>query len=521
MAVKFFEHPDYQARRDKWETYRDLFEGDHATLASVKYLWPHELEGSIQEAGRSPDGTPWTVGQKLRQLRVQRSRYLNLFEPIISNWVSLAFSRPIQIPSEVVNMLGEDELNDIDGKGNSLENFIKTVLAPAYFRDGRPILFADSPGGDFQNLAEQQAAGFRPYLELLDVLDVKDWQVNKQGAIEFLRHEYKAIAPRLSPTEEPVEKEYCRVLSAIDGGYTQSVYRKDGGNWELDTEVPVPGWAELPVSAVLHNEPWVKDCAELQLSLFNLMSAWFNGKNTQAFQRVLISASGANEQTKIAISEYTWSIIPENATVTVIEPGDDSGLVNAMAWCITQMYRVAFNRTRGLSDASQEAPGADTIREMNAELISLLKIALTELEGCVNAALTHYAKLKGKADFTGKVEFDKDLAVEDVEKATARFLAYRDEIRKLLPWRKAHLRKVARAEDFSEEETQEILEAIEDLKDEVPQLGLLAGMGPFLNGQEEEDQAAGDTGGEGARGPGGKSGDRRRGVPAEEPDADS
>lgn len=487
-SVKFFEHPDYTARKDAWETYRDLFEGDHATLTSIKYLWPHELEGSVQEAGKAPDGTPWTVGQKLRRMRALRSRYLNLFEPIISNWVSLAFSKAISIPPEVQNMLGDEELADIDGKGNNLENFIKTVLAPTYFRDGRPILFVDAPGAgdqeEFPNLAAQQASGYRPYLELLDVLSVPDWQVDEDGSFQALRYEYKAIPPRTSLTEQPEQKDYCKVLAAIDGQYMQLVYRREGSEWVEEQRIPIPNWAELPVSAILHNEPWVKDCAELQLALFNLMSAWFNGLNTQAFQRVLISASGATEQTKISISEYSWSIIPEGSAVTTIEPASDASLVNAMAWTINQMYRVAFNRTRGLSDASQESPGADTLREMNAELISLLKVALTEIEAVLNRALAHYARMKGIADFQGKIEFDKDLSVEDVEKATSRFLAYRDEIRKVLPWRKAHLKKVASAEDFAEDEMKEILAAIDKLKDE-PMLNPLAGMDPFINGGQE------------------------------------
>lgn len=506
-SVKFFEHPDYTARKDAWETYRDLFDGDHNTLTSVKYLWPHELEGSVQEAGRAPDGTTWTVGQKLRKMRSLRSRYLNLFEPIISNWISLAFSKAITISPEIENMLGEQELADIDGKGNSLENFIKTVLAPAYFRDGRPIVLVDAPGtegGQFPNLAAQQAAGYRPYVELLDVLSVPDWQISDGGTFDALRYEYKAIAPRSSLTEQPEQKDYCKVLTVLDGQYTQIVYHRQGSEWIEENRITIPGWSELPVSAILHNEPWVKDCAELQLALFNLMSAWFNGLNTQAFQRVLISASGATEQTKISISEYTWSIIPEGSNVTTIEPANDGSLVNAMAWTINQMYRVAFNRTRGLSDASQESPGADTLREMNAELISLLKVALTELESIVNRFLYHYSKMKGVSGFAGRIEFDKNLSAEDVEKATSRFLAYRDEIRKVLPWRKAHLKKVASSEDFSESEMSEIFDAIENLKDDAS-FNPFAGIGHFTNGgQETAAQQAGEESNANDRGQGGQ-----------------
>jgi hypothetical protein len=249
-TVKFSEHPDYQINMAKWETYRDLYDGDHATLTSVKYLWPHEIEGSRQEAGRAPDGTPWTVGEKLRGIRAQRSRYLNLFEPIVSNWTSLAFSRPIQISAKVREMLGE-EINNIDGEGNSLENFIKTILAPAYFRDGKPIVLVDAPSVQFRTIAEQKQAGFRPYIELLDVLSVKDWQVDERGNLAWIRYEYYAIPPRLSPTETPQKTLYSKVLIIAEEGYTQEVYKKDGENWELVEVVPISGWGTLPISLII------------------------------------------------------------------------------------------------------------------------------------------------------------------------------------------------------------------------------------------------------------------------------
>jgi hypothetical protein len=243
-----------------------------------------------------------------------------------------------------------------------------------------------------------------------------------------------------------------------------------------------------------NNEPWVKDVAELQLALFNLMSAWFNGLNTQAFQKVLISATGLGETNKISISEYTWSFLPENAQVTIVPPSPQDGLVSAMGWTINQIYRVAFNRTRGLSDASQEAPGADTLREMNAELVSLLKIALTEMEGIVNRFLNHYAAFKGVENFEADIKFDADLSIEDLSKQIERFLAYRDEIRKILPWRKAHLKKVARQEDFGEEETQDIMQAIEDLPPEPSPKGLNSLVSLMTNdGQEDPVEAPSDA----------------------------
>lgn len=513
--ITFHEHPDFTLNRPKWRQYRDLYDGDHRTLTQPEYLWPHELESSTQPAKTDPSSGAvlQTVGEKLRGLRALRSRYLNLFEPAVSTFVSLAFPEAPKPDKQVEDMLGE-EINDIDGEGNSLENFIKSKLAVAYFRDGRPHVLADAPGapdGEFKSKGEEQQAGFRPFLELLDVLEVADWQPKKAGSqrgqYDWLRHEYRAIPDRADPGEEPKELQYTRVLTAASGQYRQLIYRREENAWIRDGEILVPKWDVVPVASVMGNAAWVKDLAPLQLSLFNTMSGFLNLLHTQIFQRVLISGS-VKEQHQIAISEYAWSVLPEGATITVVDQASVSQHVDAMAWLANQFYRVAFNRARGLSDSSKEAPGAETIKEMNAELLSLLRVALTEMEDVTNRSLAFYARFKGEKNFRGRVTFEKDLKEEDIERQSELFLAYRDEIRKLLSWRKAHLKKVVRQEEFTDEEYQKIEKEIDALKAE-PEVNPLAGFGPFVGndgGRGEQDQGAvGTAGGPGDNKPGGAS----------------
>lgn len=493
QTVNFYEHPQYCKQREKWETYRDLFESDHEVLIAPKYLWPYELESSQEPAsGVNPiTGSTWTIGQKLRLLRTRRSRNLNLFEPIISNWISMAFSKSMLIPPSVTQMFGE-EINDVDGEGTSLENFIKNKIALAYFRDGTPYVFVDAlgtPSGDeeFSSKREEQESGFRPFMEMLSVLDVPDWQFAaggaKSGTFDSLRYQYQAIAPRKRLTEEPKMVDYCKVLELQENAYVQSIYKKEGENWVLDKQVPFRKWDAIPVATVVGNEPWVKDIAELQLLLFNYISGWSNLINASCFQKIFMIIPGANEKHQIAVSEYAYPILPENSDVKTIDSADVSAHTDGIAWAVNQMYRVAFNRTRGLSDSSEEAPGADTLREMNAELADLLKGALTEIEAVTNQAINFYARFKGKADFKSEVKFDLDLAPEDMAAQTALFVTYRDEIRKLLSWRKAHLKKVALKEKFDEQETKDILQEIDALKLE-PVPDPMAGFGPFVKGAD-------------------------------------
>lgn len=477
MSIKFHCHPEYENHEDAWEMYRDLFEGDHKKLISPKYLWPHELEYSNQTSSTDPSTqTSETVGNKIRRVRAMRSRYFNLFEPIVSTWVSMALGKPMQVDPETAEMLGAD-IDDIDGKGTSLANFIMGPLAVSYFRDGKAIVLVDAPENTANSAAEQAAMGFRPYMEIVDVLDLKDWQVSSEqgrvGKMDWLRYEYEVIAPRTSAMEEPEEKEYCRVLwrDSVTGEVGVEVFmeNEEAESWEqVQSSQPLIGFRELPVAIAHNNVSWVKDVAELQLVLFNLMSAHYNLLNTQAFQRVFVSGE-LQDKHLISISEYAVSVLPQDARPFVIEPTDTESLVKAIGATMDQLYRVAFNRTRGVAMDSREAPGASTLREMSTELISLLIQAVGELESVINQALKHYAIFKLGAErgaqFQGRVTLSRDITAEDIGLQIQMFLAYRDEIRNIESWHKAHLKKVAVSMGYNNDERLDIISEIDGLPD--------------------------------------------------------
>lgn len=470
-SIKFYDHPEYEESEDSLETYRVLYEGDREKLVGQKYLWPHELEFSNQSASTDPmSGVSETVGAKIRRIRAMRSRYFNLFEPVISTWISMALSKPVRLDDQTAEMLG-DEVHNIDGKGSSLQNFIMNDLAVSFFRDGKACILVDAPSNGASSLLEQRQAGFRPYLEMIDPLELKDWQMasekRRHGLLDALRYEYEVIAPRTSLLEEPEEVEYTRILQRTsDGQVFVSIYKEDEETEEwlpVEIDIPLEGFSELPVALTMNNVSWVKDVSELQLVLYNLMSAYYNQLNTQAFQRVFVSGD-LQDKHLISISEYAVSVLPQEAKPYVIEPASTEALISAINQTVDQLYRVAFNRTRGVSSTSNEAPGAATLREMSTELIALLIHAVGELEGCVNQALQHYARFKGIQDFQGRVTFSRDITADDVAMQIQMFLTYRDEIRNIDSWRKAHLKKVAATMGYSEDELSTIIRDIDSIE---------------------------------------------------------
>lgn len=459
--TKFYEHPEYEENEDSWTTYQDLYEGDHRKLISPKYLWMHELEYSEQSASKDPmTFTTETVGEKIRRIRCQRSRYYNLFEPVVSTWIAMALSKPMRINDELMEMLGPQGLQDIDGKGTSLVDFILGPIAISYFRDGKSVILADAPSDPSQ-------AGFRPTLDVLNVLDVKDWQYNDDGSLDRVRCEYKAVKPRASLSEKPEEVEYCKVYSNnYDGTISVEVFERDDqpeGDWKLINSSDLP-LSQLPIVIGHNNEAWVKDVAEQQLVLFNLDSSHQNQLNTQAFQRVFVSGD-LEDKHLISISEYAVSVLPPEARPYVIEPSNTEPLEKAIRAATDKLYRVAFNRTRGVSADSREAPGASTLREMSTELITLLVQAVGQLESITNRAIMDYAKFKlgeEKArEFKGRIEFSRDITADDITMQLQMFIAYRDSIMSIPSWKKAHLKKVAVSMGYNVEERQEILQDID------------------------------------------------------------
>jgi hypothetical protein len=482
MSMKFYEHPEYEASKDDLETYRTLYSADRQKLIGQKYLWPHELEFSNQSASTDPmTGVSETVGQKIRRIRALRSRYFNLFEPVISTWISMALSKPIRLDEQTANMLGDDVYN-IDGKGTSLQNFLMNDIAVSYFRDGKACILVDAPSNDAQSLLEQRATGFRPYMEIIDAMELKDWEVGDDKKYNGIRYEYKVIAPRGSFGEEPKELEYCRIMERKDGQVVVSIYQfdKETEEWEpISVDIPLDGFTEIPMAISLNNTPWIRDVSELQLVIYNLMSAYYNQLNTQAFQRVFVSGD-LQDKHLISISEYAVSVLPQEAKPYVIEPSSTEALLGAINASVDQLYRVAFNRTRGVSMSSNEAPGAATLREMSTELIALLIHAVAELESVLNQALQAYARFKGIEDFQGRVTLSRDITADDVNQQIQMFLAYRDEIRNIDSWRKAHLKKVAATMGYNEEELSQIIGDIDELEPlpQFNQTALPRGMAP-------------------------------------------
>jgi hypothetical protein len=476
--VQFFEHPEYAAKKWDWKMYQDLFEGDHDVIvANEAYFWRHPIENHPEQ------------GKVIRAIRAQLSRYLNLTEPAVSVWSGIFFKEDPKI-DEVTDLFG-DNVNDVDGDGTDLITFIKEEIFVPFVRDGRPIILTDAFEFSGQSKADEKQSGHRAFFEVLNVLDVKDWEIEtknpaRRGKLNFLRYEYKVIEPRTSASDKPVVSTYSKVLfrdaAGLCTGTTFKSNKQNNQVGEVWEQVGEPagfvGFTELPVQAFMKGKSWIKGACEQQLALFNHYSGYSNQLHNQAYQRVVIFTDD-RENAAIALSMFTAALLPAGGSVHTIEPSNTQPYEHAIDRTVDSFFKVVFNQTKSLSAASKEAPGAETLKEMKEDLVSLVKSSITELENLVNKMVRDYAIFVGQKDFTGKITFSKDITTEDVTKMIEIYLAHQDDIKQILPWHQAYLKKVVDLQNFTPDEEDEIKKGIDAMKAETqPLAGTPSGNDP-------------------------------------------
>jgi hypothetical protein len=513
MMEALHDHPEYVENRREWETFRDLQEGKQSVLTSPEYLIEHFAENHPK------------YGNLLRRMRARRSRYLNLMEMVTGVWTGIFFKEDPQLDQKVKDLFGE-HVKSVDGKGNSLTEFVKKSMFLDLILYGKCVVYTFAPKVNGDTKADE--AGHRAFFYSISPLALRDWQMREDAEQEFemIRYEYHEVQRRSDLTQKPVLELRSVVLKkSPGGGITLRIYKQkdagvtDGKRWELVEERGIPQLEHLPVVGCF-DETWVRGVAEMQLQLFNYMSAYSNQLNHSAFQRHVFSGPVGDEDVK------TWGdnaalIVPQGTQVTTIEPADMTGHERAIELTIQWLFKVGFNRIQSLAANSKAVAGADTIREMKDELLSLVQGKIEEIENAVNRMVKHYAVYvygpeKG-AKFDGRVTFSRDVSIEDVEQLIEMVTLVRRDIDEIPSWRKAVLKKFAQKMDLPDKDEERILKDIEALPDEPARPEVTVGPNGALmsaleedGGQGQQDSQSAEPQGErparAGRGPGGPAG---------------
>lgn len=479
--TKFFEHPEYLEKREDWLLYKLLYEGCQAPLKAPQYLWPTELETTSRIAGDAAPGaafieTPPSV--RIRALREQRAVYDNEIEPIISRWQSIFFKEEPKLDKEVEELFGDD-IKDVTGEGKSLNTFIKDDVLAARLLYGKPIILTDAPAQAPTN-GGTSGSEFRPYFSIINPLAFMDWEFSSDGSykneLKFCRDEYCKVDSRTSPQEAPVIGRYTRELifdrtGPGSGTYYYRTYKLERGadgskpEWTLQSEFERAGYPNLPVRLIQGEDSWIKGAAPLALKLYNLDSSCDNIHLYQAYQRIFLITSMTNEE-KRAMAEFNIGFLPIGSSVATIEPVNTAAIEGRIDATISRLKLVAFNQARLMSSSGAAVESGDTQREYKEALTSLVESELETLENLINLAIKDYAWFKtGAKDFKGQIHFSREVDLSDIADEIAFYQSLKPEISAFPTWRRATLKKFARAQNLTEAK-----DIIDEIESGAPQL---------------------------------------------------
>jgi hypothetical protein len=461
--MRLYLKPEYIKNEPLYTQWKDLYEGDQQTLRDSKYLFLHELETLEQ-------------GIKIRSIREQRTHYTNFIEPLIGIWTGLFFKDEPIIPDDVKAMLG-DEIDDIDGEGNSLVAFMRDNVARNYFIYGNPIIRVNALGDKPKTKGEETLKKFRPYLEMLNPLDVKDWKIERDDPLNlnkiiFLRFEYLDELPRARSTDaivlQPVSKElylegkklyiqkYRLKETKANEPLPTQIANADSREWEVVGEPKeLSEWDEIPIVALFNGESWIKDIAPQALKYHNLESVLDNIHLFQAHQR--IQAIGDNlKVTEVGFAEYCISTWPLGTSFHVIEPTDTTAIEKRLLQVRDNLFKIALNQVKQLAGDSAGVQGAETIREERQDTIALIQSEIESLENITNKAIELYAKFKGILNFKSEITLSREINETDLDQMSKAFLIIRDDIAKIPSLKKAAVKRFALELDLDEDSLEEI-----------------------------------------------------------------
>jgi hypothetical protein len=302
-------HPDYNKHLNQWTRCRDVMCGQDAVHAAGEKYLPMLKEQS------APD----------YQAYVLRTPFYNATWRTISGLVGMMLRKPptVNVPENVKPLL-----KDVNQSGTPFQLFLQEVCNDA-LGIGRLGILVDYPvASPTITLADAQAAGLRPTMQIYCTESIINWKcehINGSYMLTMVVLKEKAAIPKDRYTDD-YEDRY-RVLVLVEGKYTVELWRmksKDGKTEEemLDSYVPLMNNAPLPYIpfvfigpdgiSVAPEDPPLIDLVNVNLSHYRTNADFEHGCHFVGLPTPWIAGyKPANDNEKLYIGSATAWIFPE------------------------------------------------------------------------------------------------------------------------------------------------------------------------------------------------------------------
>lgn len=402
-------------------------------------------------------------------VRLNRTVLFNAFAKTVVDMVGRIFAKPVQVGEDVPDPI-EELCENIDLTGRDLNTFAYEVARDA-MASGVSFIMAEMPKAlaPGSTVADERAAGIRPYLCHIKAEDLIGWKTETIGGREVATQvRIMELVDEPDPAS-PFEDEKVEQVRVIEPGMW-TVYRKNSeGKWGIhDAGVNSAGEITLtPVyfkrTGFFQGEPPLSDLAELNLAHWQSSS---DQRNILHVARVpILFGSGWDDKDTITIGAGTLAraTSPDSKLAYVEHSGAaiDSGRMD-LKDLETQMQAMGLQLLINKPAATATGEIRDDAKENSA-----LFMMADALEDALEAALGHLAMFLNLPD-GGSVNVNKEfggISVGAVDQNTLLTMCERGLITHETLLREMQRRNVL-ADDFDPEDEAAKLSAYDAAEDD-------------------------------------------------------
>lgn len=232
------------------------------------------------------------------EFRLVNAKFTNVFRDIAENLAAKPFAEELAIKDGTGDTAIEGLIEDIDGQGNHLHVF----GAEAFYRGlthAEHWIFVDAPktDGNIRSIAEEKAAGIRPYWLHIPATSLLAAETTKIGGKHVWSHvrfrsdtavrekfEEKLVKRIREYNLEPAGLISYRVWQLYEEGGKKEwrLVEGEGGLLSID-EIPLVGFISGRRIGKRVSEPMLQDAADLQIELFQQENGLKYAKDNTAF----------------------------------------------------------------------------------------------------------------------------------------------------------------------------------------------------------------------------------------------
>lgn len=401
-------HPDYEADKDKWRKYLDLYESNDI----YRYVFKHVRESDA-----------------MHEKRVERGYYYNYVASVVELYVSYLYSAPIEREIEdtagtIKSILMDEFYKDADRAGTNFRVFMQEAAIYAAV-EGHVGVLVDSPNEDLSQVSEaaRKDEGLYPFVTLFHADQILDWELDDHGNFKWVKLCVKR--PQARSWNQPYDDSAVNILIWSEEDWQEwRVYKTNEGTPKAEFVGTGPNTLGVVPFEILRfqrkaKHPWfgvsmVRDIADINIALLN----WSSLSDEEIYERclnILVMQDDGGPDSPIQLSHanvlsYTGENAPEYL-VPGATPLEQIRLEKKQA--VEEILRLAkLKGPTGMEDVRGATSGiayAFQFNETNQTLCRKAE-ALEQLEVKLHKLLSLWLGSK----WMGNIEYPREFGVDDL-----------------------------------------------------------------------------------------------------------